>query len=256
MMTKEQIAQRLYEAYKTGKLAEDIPLESRPKTMEEAYAIQQICVKQKLEELGEKIIGAKVGTTNKKLLAQNNLTHPFFAPLTEQDLFQGDLSLTESPGLTLVELEILFRFTADISPDADEKEIIANSEITLAVEVPTRRTKSVGGVMDTACDMGYAGHVMYIDNFIATPSFEKMAQFQGRVYLNDKIIVEGISADVYDNPINTVLYANEMMNKMYGSIKKGMMVMSGSLTAPAPIEQGKYRLVIDGLGETTLNVNA
>ncbi len=33
-----------------------------------------------------------------------------------------------------------------------------------------------------------------------------------------------------------------------------MIVMSGSLTAPAPIEQGKYRLIIDGLGETTLNV--
>lgn len=253
-MTNEQIAQKVYEAYETGQLAEDIPAELRVKTMEEAYVVQQMCVKQKLEKLGEKIIGAKVGATNKKLLAANNLVYPFFAPLTEQDLFTSNLSLSEKPGLTLVELEILFRFTKDVSPEADEKEIIENSEITLAVEVPTRRTKSPGSIVDTTCDIGYAGHVMYFDKFIPTLSLEEMAQFKGRVYLNDEVIVQGTSADVYGNPIHTVLYANQMMNQLYGSFKKGMIVMSGSLTAPQPIQKGRYRLVIDGLGEATLNV--
>jgi 2-keto-4-pentenoate hydratase len=253
-MTNEQIAEKLFLAYKNDELTENLSEDDMVQTFDDAYKVQKLIMDKKIDLLNEKITGAKVGLTSKAALAANNMDEPFFAPLTDKDFFSNDLSMSECPGLSLVELEIIFKATNDISKDATQEEIIKNTQIALSVEIPTRRTIKPANIMNVTADLGSAGNVFYLNNFIPTPDVDALACFKGRVYLNGEVIAQGTSDAVLDNPINTVLFANKMMNKLYGPIKKGMFILSGSLTPPLPISKGEYRFEIEGLGETTFNV--
>ncbi len=254
-MTNQQIAEKLFLAYENQELTENLAKSDAVTTFEDAYEIQKMITGKKLNILGEKIVGAKVGLTSKAALAANNMKDPFFAPLTDKDLFSGDLSMLKCPGLSLVELEIIFKALSDISADATEEEIIKNTQIALAVEIPTRRTIRPENIVNVTADLGAAGNVFYLDQFIPTPNKDALAVFKGKIYLNDEIIAEGTSKAVLDNPINTVIFANKMMNKLYGPIKKGMFILSGSLTPPLPIAKGTYRFIIEGLGEAAFCVS-
>jgi 2-keto-4-pentenoate hydratase len=253
-MTSQQVAEKLFAAYKNQELTENLSDGDAVKTFEDAYEIQKMIMDKKISILDEKIIGAKVGLTSKAALAANNMTEPFFAPLTDKDFFSGDLSISKCPGLSLVELEIIFKALSDISADATEEEIINNTQIALSVEIPTRRTIKPVNVVNVTADLGAAGNVFYLNEFISTPNKDVLATFKGKIYLNDEVIAEGTSDAVLDNPINTVIFANKMMNKLYGPIKKGMFVLSGSLTPPLPISKGAYRFMIEGLGEAAFCV--
>lgn len=252
-MTHEQIAEKLFEAYKNSTLTENLAEEDSVKTSEEAYKIQQMFFEKRIK-LGEKISGAKAGATSKAAMKVMNLTEPFFAPLTDKDFFTGDLSFLKCPGMQLVELEIAFRAINDISEDADAEEIIKNTEIAMAVEVPTRRTKNPEKINDLIADCGCGGNVYYVNNFIPTPGFEALASYRGRVYLDGKVVAQGASDGVLDNPVNAMMYANKMMNKLYTPIKKGMVIISGSLTPPLQAVKGEYKFEIDNLGTAEFKI--
>ena len=89
-MTHEQIAEKLFEAYKNSTLTENLTEENSVKTSEEAYKIQQMFFEKRIM-LGEKIFGAKAGATSKAAMKVMNLTEPFFGPLSDKDFFTGDL---------------------------------------------------------------------------------------------------------------------------------------------------------------------
>lgn len=253
-MTNEQTAEKLFEAYKNSTLTENFSEEESVKTSEEAYKIQQIFMQKRVKILGEKISGAKAGATSKAALKALNLTEPFFAPLTDADFFTGDLSFAKCPGLQLVELEIAFRAVNDISADADADEIIKNTEIALAVEIPTRRTIKPEKINNMIADCGCGGNVYYANNFIPAPDLKALASYSGRVYLDGKVIAQGTSDGVLDNPVNAVIYANKMMNKLYGQFKKGMILISGSLTPPLQAVKGEYKFEIDNLGTAEFKI--
>jgi len=253
-MTNEQIAQKLFSAYKKGELTENFSEDDSVKTLDEAYRIQQLFMQKRITELGEKIAGAKAGATGKAAMSAMNLKEPFFAPLTDRDFFIGDLSLEKCPGLSLVELEIAFKTTEDISKDADEEEIINKTNIALSVEIPTRRTIKPEKIHNLIADMGCSGNVFCSSEFIKTPDLKSLENFEGKVMLNGKVLAQGISANVLGNPVNAVIFANRMMNKLYSPIKKGMIIISGSLTAPLVISKGTYKFEIKGLGTASFSV--
>ncbi len=145
------------------------------KTSEEAYKIQQIFIDKRVKLMGEKISGAKAGATSKAAMTALNLTEPFFGALTDKDFFTGDLSFAKCPGLQLVELEIAFRAVNDISADADADEIIKNTEIAMAVEVPTRRTIKPEKINNLIADCGCGGNVYYANKFIPAPDLKTLA---------------------------------------------------------------------------------
>lgn len=252
-MTHEQTAEKLFKAYKNSTLTDNLTEEYSVKTSEEAYKIQQMFIEKRIK-LGEKILGAKAGATSKAAMKALNLTEPFFGALTDKDFFTGDLSFAKCPGLQLVELEIAFRAVKDISADADADEIIRNTEITLAVEIPTRRTVKPEKINNMIADCGCGGNVYYSDNFIPTPDLKTLASYSGRVYLDGKVAAQGTSDGVLDNPINAVIYANKMLNKLYTPFKKGMIIISGSLTPPLHAVKGKYKFEIDNLGTAEFKI--
>jgi len=50
------------------------------------------------------------------------------------------------------------------------------------------------------------------------------------------------------------MYANKMMNKLYTPIKKGMVIISGSLTPPLQAVKGEYKFEIDNLGTAEFKI--
>lgn len=130
-MNAAEASKRLIEARRTGVALERLPIECRPTTLEDAYAIQE-----EISRVLGPIAGWKVGQADLS-------SEPFCAPLYASDVYRSGvkLSASEAPG-ALVEMELAFR-TRQHFPARSRKytaeEIIPSLELLPLIEILSSR---------------------------------------------------------------------------------------------------------------------
>src|SRR5690606_36405796 len=86
----------------------------------------------------------------------------------------------------LIEPEILFILTEDLSPGADEEEILAKSELAAGIEIPDSRYKEWFPnftLADLICDNTAVGRVA-VSERVAPPSLEELANERMELFYN------------------------------------------------------------------------
>lgn len=68
------------------------------------------------------------------------------------------------------------------------------------------------------------------------------------LYLDNQLIKEGSSNDVLGTPLNSIIWLNEKLISQGDNLKKGLLISSGTFTAPIKLSPGQYRLEFSGLG--------
>lgn len=225
-------------------------------TEESFYHVQNEYIQRRIEDHHDHVKGYKISLTNKGLQKTFNTDSPVYGTLTDSTIVEdGVLNRTEFFDL-LLETELMFTFTEDIPANADPSEILEKSIIAPGLEIPDSRIKnwypkiSVG---DLIMDNAVTGKIV-VGQSQKVESEVKLDEISVSLFLNDEKVVEGQSNFVLENPLNAVVWLNNKLTKQGKSLKKGMVVSSGTFIAPVPLKVGTYRAVFDIFGEVMLEV--
>jgi 2-keto-4-pentenoate hydratase len=219
------------------------------------YEVQHEFIQRKIEDTHEGIKGYKISLTNKGLQEIFHTDSPIYGTLMDSTVVDDVIHKKElfDP---LLETEIMFIITEDISPFATVSEIIEKSLIAPGLEIPDSRINdwfpklSIGElIMDNAV----TGKIVVGDPIKLNTEIN-LENISMTLYHNDEKVVSGKSNFVLDNPLNAVEWLNNKLSTQGNALRKGMIISSGTFISPIPLALGTYRAVYDHFGEVKLNV--
>ncbi|UTR10745.1 2-keto-4-pentenoate hydratase [Evansella sp. LMS18] len=225
---------------------------------DEAYRFQHELIAKKSAQLNDEVKGYKVSMTSPETQALADTDEPAYGTLLTSNHLEGEvrniyLSNMNSP---LLEAEIAFLLTDDLPYDATVEEIAAKTKAAACLEVPDSRYTDWFPnfqLMDLICDNGVTGKIVTSPEWkeSSTVELEKITVSLKR---HGKKIDEGISTHVMSNPLNSILWLVKKLAKADKYLKKGMVISSGTLTSPIPLEKGVYEAEFSQLGSVKINV--
>ena len=220
-----------------------------------AYSIQEQFVKEKCDQTNEGISGYKISMTSPDTQAFANTDEPAYGTYTEGNLVHSLESISiESLFEPLIEPELIFILTDDLSMGASEEEIISKSRIAAGIEVPDSRYKDWFpnfSLEDLLCDNAATGLVV-ISDAVEPPSLEQLVAIDMELLHNGEKISEGTSSNVLGNPTSAVAWLAKKLSYRDKSLKKGMIISSGTFISPLRVEEGKYKAVYTSIGEASV----
>lgn len=251
---RQKLASDLEEAEKScvpiNPISKDYPeLEIR-----DAYKIQMINVEKRLSA-GYKITGKKIGLTSFAMQQLIGVDQPDYGHLF--DFMEVKNNTLERKKLLSpkVEGEIAFVLKKDLQgPNVTVEDVMeATDYVVASIEVVDSRIKDWKiGIVDTISDN--ASSAMYVlGDKRADPRSLDLKTVSMDLYKNGHKVCSGVGADVLGDPAVSVAW---LINKLweYGVVlKKGEVVLSGSLTSALPADAGdEFNVVFSELGEVPL----
>lgn len=220
-----------------------------------AYTIQEQFVKEKCEHTDEAISGYKISMTSPETQKLADTDEPAYGTFTEGNLVKTKRSVSlETLFDPLIEPELVFILTDDLSMGAAEQEILAKSKIAAGLEVPDSRYKDWFpnfSLEDLLCDNGAVGLVVIADA-VEPPSIDELNDIQMELFHNGKKTGEGTSANVLGNPASAVAWLTRKLEGHGKTLNKGMIIASGTFISPLRAEKGTYTAAYTGIGEVSL----
>lgn len=223
--------------------------------IEDAYKIQDRVIELKLER-GEKIIGKKIGLTSEGIRKQIGVFEPDYGTLTDKGLLHGkeelDISTLIEPK---IEPEIVFILKDDLKgPVVTSWDVIRATEgIMPALEIVDTRFDSWNfKIFDTVADSASYAKLVVGDKMTKLDDID-LSIIGMASYKNGELMGTASGAAVMGNPINAVVWLANKMIEFGTYLKKGEVILSGSLTPVFPIESGDYvNVIFDRIGSVTL----
>ena len=209
------------------------PITNRCKiSIDEAYQVQKEVIRVK-ERRGEKIIGKKIGLTNKVIQQAFGVNEPDYGYITNKMLVSSEVKVDEliQPR---IEAEIAFFLTEDLN-DANRAKILKSVFAIPALEIVDSRIKDWKvKIQDTIADNASIARVVLGNKLI--PIKELNLQLIGMVFKrNGKIISTGVGANVMGNPILALEWLIRKLAELNDYLKAGEIVLAGSLIIPMTV---------------------
>ncbi|WP_085992561.1 2-keto-4-pentenoate hydratase [Oceanobacillus senegalensis] len=249
--TIEEIATKLMKAYESKTpiafIRNDYSLDEHT-----AYAVQDELIKKLCAQNKEDFIGYKISMTSTETQAIASTHEPAYGTLLNSNLVKSNESITLSSLFSpLVEPELMFILTDDLSPDATEEEILHKSKIAAGMEIPDSRYVDWFpnfSLADLLCDNTATGLVI-VSEAVTPPSFEELANIRMELVHNGEKVSEGVSSAVLDNPVSSVAWLVKKLSSHNKTLKKGMVISSGTFISPLPVKPGKYEVTYSNIGK-------
>lgn len=226
-------ALRLASASRTGMALKELPLDERPATLEQAYAIQAAF----LLQLGEGTAGWKLAGASPRGLRGELPNAPSTGLLVPSRVMPSHAAVALPHGRTAtLEVEIAFCFSRDVAPSEETFDAASMiSHASLAVEVVCSRfldRKSVGQPSFLADNIGF--HALVCGDFVdfAVPAF---SEAEAGLWRDDERIASGLTGSDRTDPFQSLAFLWNKLRSEGGSIAKGAIVTTGTLTAPVDV---------------------
>ena len=244
---------------KAGAVVAWPPPHVMPEDERTAYKVQDAFLKKLIPKQGP-VVGYKIALTSPQILAQTGLRGPCYGPIRKSRVLHHKGSVRADRWTRLgVELEIILIMGSDVpKPKATpyDRDSIAKyvGEARAGFELIEDRGAdysrlSVNGLI---MDVGWNG-----GSLIAKPNKNwrslDLGNLNGTISFDGKEVRAGHSGDVLGHCLNALAWLANKLGEHGKTLKKGMIVSSGSMVAcqfvpPGSTATGK----IDGLGEVTL----
>lgn len=222
---------------------------------EEAYAVQDRLIDELTLRHNSEVAGYKISMTSKETQAIANTDEPAYGTLLTTNLMKnGQTIKLDSLFSPLIEPEILFVLTDDLSPRADEHEIIEKSMICAGIEIPDARYIDWFpnfSLADLLADNTATGFVVLSDP-VAPLALDEFSKIEMELFHNGEKISEGISSAVLGNPVRSVAWLVKKLAQQHKSLKKGMIISSGTFISPLSVNEGTYKVIYSGVGEVEI----
>lgn len=248
------IAKDLLHAYKTKEPIEFIR-HKYTLNEEEAYAVQDELIHQLTVLQNSEVAGYKISMTSKETQAIANTHEPAYGTLLSTNLVKSKETITLDALFTpLIEPEIMFLLTDDLSFHAGEEEILEKTQICAGIEIPDARYINWFpnfSLADLLVDNTATGLVV-LSEPMAPLSLDDFANIHMELFHNGEKIIEGRSSAVLDNPVFAVKWLVKKLSQKSKKLTKGMVISSGTFISPIPAEQGTYKVTYSNVGEVEI----
>jgi 2-keto-4-pentenoate hydratase len=258
----QQAARFLWEEHRARRPFEPIPAISAPRTVDEAYAMQEE-LHSLMTEVHGPVAGYKIALTTPVMQQMVGFHAPIAGAILARTIHSSPITLRRTDYVRLgVECEIAVQLGRDLP----------------AAQAPYRRDQvadAVAAVMpafelidDRQADyIQLAAHVLTLiaDNawnagiVLAAPSRDwhtiDLTAARGVMLINGTVVGEGHGRDVMGHPFEALRWLVNMLAQRGKSLTQGMIVMTGSIVATKFVNPGDtVGLSVDGLGEAQLSV--
>ena len=224
-----------------------------------AYKVQDAFLKKQVVKQGP-LVGYKIALTSPQILAQTGLKGPAYGPIRKKRVFEHKATVRADRWTRLgVELEIILTVNADVpKPKGKPYDKDSIAQYVGAARAGFELIEDRGAdysrlaVNPLIMDAGWNG-----GSLLARPnkawSKLDLGNLEGSISFDGKVVREGHSGDVLGHCYNALAW---LANKLGGhgkTLKKGMIVSSGSMVACQFVPPGSTATGrIEGLGEVTL----
>jgi len=258
--TAETAARALADAHARRQRYQALPEEVRPKSLDEAYAIQAAFHRQLTGSRG-RIAGYKIALTSKAMQDFVGIHHPLWGAIFAQTVRGSPATLLHADFMHLgIECEIAIRLARDL-PAAkapyDESAIAAAIDACMpAFELVEDRHadfKSLDAFSLVADNAWNAGIVL--GQPIADWRARDLGNARGRLFVNDKPAGEGHGRDALGHPLKALTWLANGLAERDLELTRGMVVMTGSIVTTKFLEpDDRARFVLDGSEDVSLAI--
>lgn len=249
MIQTTQAADLLIAARRDGHKIASLPPDCEPKTLEDAYAIQEAII----DRIGLPLVGWKVALTNDEALRRANAKEPsagpLFAPYVGPSPFVIDRQADSVAGF---ECEFVFRLSAGLpaakGPYTAETVLPAIGSLHPAIEVVGLRlaNRAALGVRGSVAD--HAGNFgVYYGEAVRDWRRVDLPAAKVRHLVDGEEIAASSGANVLGNPLNSLAW---LVNHLAGrgrELAAGQWITTGAATGPLPAPVGS--IVTGDFGE-------
>ena len=234
-------ADLIWQLWNAGEVIDDLPLDLKPHTRAEGYAIQAV-----LEELSKRpLFGWKIAATSKAGQEHIGVSGPIAGRILAERAFEdgADLVFGENR-MRVAEPEFAFRFATALKPRRKEytvEDVLgAVGSLHPAIEIPDSRFENFATVgeaqliADNAC----------AHEFILGPAAE--ADWRAIDLSQHKVTIEAVGGEVHDgiganvlgDPRDALLWLVQEVTGLGLTIEAGQVVTTGTCAEPLDIEPG------------------
>jgi 2-keto-4-pentenoate hydratase len=258
----QQAARLLCDEHHAGKPFEPLPTTLAPRTVDEAYAIQEWFHRYMGETQGP-VAGYKIALTTPVMRQMVGFHAPIAGAILARTIHPSAVSLRHADyGRLGVECEIAVQLGTDLpaaqAPYSMDRIADAVAAIIPAFELVDDRqadyTQLAPLVLTLIADNAWNAGIV-----LGAPcrgwSTIDLAAACGVMVINGTVVGEGHGRDVMGHPFEALLWLVNMLAQRGKSLTQGMIVMTGSLVATRFVSSGDVvRLAVEGVGEVRLNV--
>lgn len=236
----EGVAERLWAAY-TGNCVIEPPTAELPDmTLDEAYAVQLLTV-QAAEAAGRRVVGKKIGLTSKAMQDYFGIDTPDYGHLYDAMIWGQDEPISlRRLYKPKIETELAFVLVEDlIGPGVTLPDVIrASAGVMASFEIIDSRIRDWRiKVVDSVADNASAAGITLGAQLVPLGGVD--LRHTGMVLEKNGVIVEtAAGAAVMGNPALAVAWLANKLGQYGVALKKGEIILSGSLTKALDVAAG------------------
>lgn len=255
----QQAANVILRCRETGKLMDDLPLECKPQSLEEAKIIRDLV----FEGLNDETAGWFVGCSNPSIQKQLGLDEPYCARLAASTVHPSPAALASArfPSITL-EVEFAFTLAEDLPardrPYSAEEVAAAIAKVHPAIEVVTSHfiDWTHQPIFNIIADNGTDGALVYGPGKSLAEAGD-LSAIKTSLAVNGTVLTEGSGADVLGNPLNVMTWLANRCREDGIGLEAGKIHNTGSTTSMVLAHPGDHcRAVFEGLGDVEITFEA
>ena len=220
-------------------------------TIEDAYQIQLRMIQRRLD-LGETVIGKKIGVTSKVVMDMLKVNQPDFGHLLSGMVFsEGEPIPANSLIAPRAEAEVAFMLKRDLQgPGVMAADVLRATECVMpCFEIVDSRIQDWKiKIQDTVADNASCG-VFVLGGVRADPRRLDLALAGMVLEKNGEVISTATGAAVQGSPVNAVAWLANTLGRLGITLKAGEIILSGSQSPLVPVVAGdSLYCSVGGLG--------
>jgi 2-keto-4-pentenoate hydratase len=263
MQKPKLAAQRLLEAHERRETFTPLPAELRPRTAEEAYAIQDRYVALRAQRLGA-IAGYKIALSSREMQRFVGVDEPQAGVMLESTLLRTPAKVRALDYVRLiVEFEIAVQIAADL-PAADapySRGSVAPfiKAVMPAIEIADDRNADYAQLarhpFELIADNGWnEGAVLGLP--VTQWADLDLAALRGTATINGKVVGEGRGAAAMGHPLEALAWvANHLAAHRRGLVFQDVVITGSIITTKTVLAGDLVKFAVEGLGEVELRID-
>ena len=220
--------------------------------LDQAYRIQLALIDRRVAK-GERQIGWKVGLTAKPIQEQFGFHEPVFGCILESVPSGSVLHAKDliAPGF---ESELCLRIGQDLSG----KVTMAQARAAVVGVHPALEIIETRGDLSKQIALAMADNAQQKTVVLGPPlplGDRKLDEVACKVEMNGAVVAEGVGAAVLGNPLNSVIWLAEGLQRYGRKIRAGDIVMTGSFVRQFPLQPGDIAVAeFSGIGRVEVRI--
>ena len=227
------------------KRIKQLPKFCEPHNFKDAYEIQNSLANKYLyKNENEKVIGKKIGCTNKDAQKQINVTEPFYGSIFFNYSSKSNCTLNSKNFFApFIEPEFSFKINDDLAfseaPYSFEEIYKSIDSVLPSIEIVDSRFEdwTKVGINNLIADNAVNAYWIYGNEINNLDTFN-FNSHQVLLYINNKLVEKGNSSNVLNNPINSLTWLINTLALQNKSLPKKSYISTGTCTPAIPINKG------------------